>query len=139
MLAVVLALAQRRPEAFAWTLAADVVAELASDVLKAVIPRPRPHLDPLVPVPHTHSFPSGHATTSFACATVLAWAEPRLRLPLYVLAAAVAWSRVYVGVHYPVDVLAGALLGLAVGRFVLTALPRLAGGRLRRPRGPRAG
>ena len=74
----------------------------------------RPHLHALVARPHTHSFPSGHATTSFACATVLALLLPRLRVPLFLLAAAVAWSRVYVGVHYPLDVLGGAVLGVAI-------------------------
>jgi membrane-associated phospholipid phosphatase len=118
VLALVLAVLLRRPELFVWTLVADGLAELASDVLKAAIPRARPHLHPLVAVPHTHSFPSGHAATSFACATVLASAVPRARLPFLLLAAAVAWSRVYVGVHYPLDVGAGALLGLALGATV---------------------
>jgi membrane-associated phospholipid phosphatase len=75
--------------------------------------------------PHSHSFPSGHATTSFACATVLALMIPGLALPVFVLAAAVAWSRVYVGVHFPLDVLAGAVLGVAIGLSVARALPRL--------------
>ena len=61
---------------------------------------------PLVELPSTYSFPSGHATVSFACATVLALAVPRLRVPLFALAALISFSRVYVGVHYPFDVLA---------------------------------
>ncbi|HZQ02559.1 MAG TPA: phosphatase PAP2 family protein [Gaiellaceae bacterium] len=128
LVALALALALRRPGLLAWTVVADGVGELASEALKAAIPRARPHLQPLVALPHSHSFPSGHATTSFACATVLAAAVPRLRFPLYLLAAAVAWSRVYVGVHYPLDVLAGAVLGLAIG-LVARAVPEHVGGR----------
>jgi undecaprenyl-diphosphatase len=114
-----------------WTLVADALGELAADVFKGLIPRARPHVHALVARPHTHSFPSGHATTSFACATVLALALPRFRLAFFVVAAAVAWSRVYVGVHYPLDVLAGAGLGTAIGAIAVRALPRLAAARRR--------
>ena len=88
---------------------------------------------PLVPTPHTGAFPSGHSATAFACATVIAWASPRLAVPAFVLAALVAWSRVYVGVHWPLDVLGGAALGV----LVATALLKLAAGRPRlRPGSP---
>lgn len=139
VLAGVFAVALRRPQIFVWTLVADGVAELVGDAIRAAIPRARPHLHALIARPHTHSFPSGHATTSFACATVLAFAVPRLRLPLFALAAAIAWSRVYVGVHYPLDVLAGALLGAAIGIAVFRVLPRLATNPRRLRRAPRAG
>jgi undecaprenyl-diphosphatase len=114
-----------------WTLVADALGQLVSSLLKAAIPRARPHDHPLVAQPHTHSFPSGHATTSFACATVLALMLPRLRVPLFLLAAAISWSRVYVGVHWPLDVFAGAALGVGIGVGVARALPRLAGARRR--------
>jgi undecaprenyl-diphosphatase len=130
-IAAAAALTLRRPQIFVWTLVADGLGELLSDVLKGAIPRARPHDHPLVARPHTHSFPSGHATTSFACATVLALMLPRLRVPFFLLAAAVSWSRVYVGVHYPLDVFAGAALGIAIGVGVARALPRLAEGRRR--------
>ena len=113
-----------------WTRvgAAILLAESVSGALKVAVERDRPPLsrpvpEPLLESPSTFSFPSGHATVSFACATVLALAVPRLRWPLFALAVLVAWSRVYVGVHYPGDVLAGALLGLAIA----TALRMLAG------------
>ena len=111
---------------------AILLAESVSGALKSSVGRARPPLadpdpEPLVRLPATHSFPSGHATVSFACATVLALAVPRLRVPLYVLAALIAFSRVYVGVHYPLDVLAGAVLGIALA----TAL-RMLGAALRR-------
>jgi membrane-associated phospholipid phosphatase len=139
VLAAVFAIGLRRPQIFVWTLVADGVGELAADTLKAAIPRARPHVHALVARPHSHSFPSGHATTSFACATVLAFAVPRRRLPLLLLAAAIAWSRVYVGVHYPLDVLAGALLGAAIGMATIRVLPRLATIRRRSRPAPRAG
>ncbi|HZO97052.1 MAG TPA: phosphatase PAP2 family protein [Gaiellaceae bacterium] len=130
-LAAAATLALRRPQVLLATLVADGLGELASAAVKAAVPRARPHVHALVARPHGHSFPSGHATTSFACATVLALALPRLRVPLLVLAAAVAWSRVYVGVHFPLDVLAGALLGAALGLAAARALPRLAAARRR--------
>ena len=79
--------------------------------------------EPLMEVPTTSSFPSGHASSSFACALVLARFAPRLTIPLFVLAALIAVSRVYVGVHYPLDILAGAVLGTVLA----TALLRLPG------------
>jgi undecaprenyl-diphosphatase len=131
----VLALLLRRPSLFVLTAVADVVADLLGTLIRLAVPRHRPELDPLVAIPHSHSFPSGHAATSFACATILAALEPRLRVPAYVLAVAIALSRVYVGVHYLTDVLAGALLGVATARTLLW----LVRGRRRSRRGLPAG
>lgn len=107
---------------------AILFAESLSGALKLAFERDRPPVsDPLpeslLETPATYSFPSGHATVAFACATVLALAVPRLAAPLYALAALIAFSRVYVGVHYPGDVLAGAVLGVALA----IALRTLAG------------
>jgi undecaprenyl-diphosphatase len=125
-----------------WTRvgAAILIAESVSAVLKGWIDRDRPPLqnpdpEPLVQLPVTHSFPSGHATVAFACATVLALAVPRLRVPFFALAALIAFSRVYVGVHYPFDVLAGAVLGVGLA----TALRMLAGALRRSDPLPRRG
>jgi undecaprenyl-diphosphatase len=138
-IALALALWLRRPSVFAWTLVADVIANVTTSALKAATDRHRPDADAIVDRPSSSSFPSGHASSSFACATVLAAFAPSLRVPLYVLAAAIAWSRVYVGVHFPLDVLAGALWGVAVGIVVLRALRPLAAGLRRSRRVPRRG
>jgi undecaprenyl-diphosphatase len=99
---------------------------MSSGLLKLWIGRDRPAVAtpdpaPIVDLPTTASFPSGHATVAFACATALTLAVPRLALPFYALAALIAFSRVYVGVHYPGDIVAGALLGLVVGLVVARA------------------
>ena len=108
-----------RPWLWTRVCAAILLAESLSGALKVWVERDRPPLshpvpEPLLDSPSTYSFPSGHATVSFACATVLTLAVPRLRLPLFVLASLISFSRVYVGVHYPFDVLAGAALGVAI-------------------------
>jgi undecaprenyl-diphosphatase len=117
-----------------WTRvgAAILLAESVSGALKNWADRDRPPLsnpepETLVDLPATYSFPSGHATVSFACATVLALAVPRLRYPLFALAALIAFSRVYVGVHYPFDIVAGAVLGVGIAialRMLAAALRR---------------
>jgi undecaprenyl-diphosphatase len=115
---------------------AVALADLAATALKLLSDRPRPYIahpeqEPLRHAALDVSLPSGHAATSFAAAVVLArYVPPRVAPLLFVLAALVGWSRVYVGVHYPSDIVAGALLGVAVG---LTA-PRLLAAALRRSR-----
>lgn len=130
-----MALLARRPSIFVLTAVVDAAADLLAEAIKLAVPRHRPDLHGLVATPHSHSFPSGHAATSFACATALAVCVPRLRVPAFLLAAAIAYSRLYVGVHYPLDVVAGAVLGVVSA----TALLRLAGARRRSRRAPRSG
>jgi undecaprenyl-diphosphatase len=130
---VAFAIVRRRPEIAVLVAAAAWLGIGESSLLKAVIPRERPHDHPLVAPLHTHSFPSGHAASSFAAATVLSRFAPRWRAWFYALAVAIAFSRVYVGVHWPLDVVGGALLGVA------TALLLLAAGRRAPRRAPPAG
>jgi undecaprenyl-diphosphatase len=119
VIAAVLAAVYRRWGVLVLTVIAVAVADWSTTALKALFDRERPPLrypEPkaLVPVPHDASFPSGHAATSFAAATILSFSFPRFAPLLYLLAAAVTFSRVYVGVHYPLDVVGGAVLGVLV-------------------------
>jgi undecaprenyl-diphosphatase len=116
---------------------ATVAASLIVSPLKELFGRARPpEVDPslgsLVAIPENASFPSGHAATAFAAATAIAILSPRMRPYALGLAAAVALSRIYLRVHFPLDVLAGALIGIGLGG--LAALVVL---RLTRPSEPR--
>ncbi|MCW2923554.1 MAG: PgpB, partial [Thermoleophilia bacterium] len=81
-----------------------------------------PTIHPPVSLPSNSSYPSGHASSAFAAARVIATLEPALAERAYNLATQVAVSRVYAGVHYPSDVVAGALLGTAVAEGVLRSM-----------------
>jgi membrane-associated phospholipid phosphatase len=71
-----------------------------------------------VPMPHSASFPSGHTASGFAFAAAVAKILPAAAAPLRTLAAAVGYSRVHTGVHYPGDVVIGGMIGAAVGEAV---------------------
>ncbi len=118
-IALVAALLTRRFGVLFWVAIADGVAQLVTTGIKAEVPRARPHVVTLVSEPTTHSFPSGHATSSFACAVVLGAYFPSWRIPFFVLATLIAVSRVYVGVHFPLDIIGGAFLGLLIGALTL--------------------
>lgn len=88
-------------------------------VLKGWVARPRPYdameaIVPLIRTPRDYSFPSGHTTVSFASALVCYRMLPRkYGIPALVLAGMIGFSRLYLGVHYPSDVLGGFLVALA--------------------------
>ncbi|QDQ15168.1 phosphatase PAP2 family protein [Streptomyces spectabilis] len=79
-------------------------------------------VDRHVPMPRSASFPSGHTASAAAFATAVGVALPAAAVPLGALAAAVGYSRVHTGVHYPGDVVAGAVLGFAAAATSLAVL-----------------
>lgn len=81
-----------------------------------------------VAMPTSTSFPSGHTASAFAFASGVGQVSPSLGVPLWVAAAAVGYSRVHTGVHYPGDVLAGAFLGVSLAELTDRLLSSHAGG-----------
>ncbi len=79
-----------------------------------------------VRMPRSRSFPSGHAASAVAFASGAARILPQAGIPLRTLAALVAYSRVHTGVHYPADVIAGAVIGSACADLVASAVARRA-------------
>ncbi len=89
-------------------------------LIKLAVRRPRPVLEGLPPLggaPSSLSFPSAHAVSSFAVATAM-FRVDHATAGAFVVAAAISLGRPYLGMHYPSDVLAGALIGIAVGLLV---------------------
>ena len=93
--------------------------------MKLLVQRPRPVAEPTSglagPLFGEHgftSFPSGHSASAFAFAQGVSSVAPALSVPLHAAAAAVAYSRVHTGVHYPGDVVAGSLIGIVTGGTV---------------------
>ncbi|HXV96700.1 MAG TPA: phosphatase PAP2 family protein [Gaiellaceae bacterium] len=131
-LAPLLALRAGKPVLFTTLVTAATVwtADLVAVGLKGVADRERPYevipvADPLLRWDVSSSLPSGHAATSAAGALILAYLIGRGGLWLGLLAVAIGFSRVYIGVHYPLDVLAGAAVGLCVGLAAAALLRRL--------------
>ncbi len=100
-------------------------------LLKNLVARPRPFdafsdILPLIKRPLDFSFPSGHTGSSFAFAWVFFRRMPKkYGIPVLVLAALVAFSRLYLGVHYPGDVLGGLITGILIGEAQVRLLAKL--------------
>ncbi|GAB7106429.1 phosphatase PAP2 family protein [Streptomyces phaeofaciens] len=128
-----LALCGSRPRrAAVLGVAAVGIASATANLLgKRLVRRPRPHRaedSPFpgrhVPMPDSASFPSGHTASAVAFAAAVGPAFPAAAVPLGLLACAVGYSRVHTGVHYPGDVVAGALLGTGSAALVVALASR---------------
>jgi undecaprenyl-diphosphatase len=118
--AVLACLARRSVRPFVAVLGALLLAQIASDTFKDLTDRPRPPvtdaaLHALIAVPPNGSFPSGHAMLAAAVAAALWWSCRPASIALGAFAIVIAFSRVWLGVHYPTDVIGGLVLGAVLG------------------------
>ncbi len=108
-------------------IASLLLSSLIGEVfLKNLVQRGRPFtavegINLLIKAPKSFSFPSGHTASSFAVATVVGRKIEKFKFPpIYILAIAIAFSRLYLYVHYPSDVLVGALIGVISAKIILS-------------------
>jgi undecaprenyl-diphosphatase len=134
-----LAMGRRKDRAAGWRVMLAVMLSyaLVDGLIKPAIARPRPATDetPVRPysalvdaglpkralpaMPESYTFPSGHATASFASAITVSRMWPRTSALWWALAIMIGYSRIYLGHHYPLDIAGGALLGISVAWWVL--------------------
>jgi undecaprenyl-diphosphatase len=100
---------------------------LGDNILKPLISRVRPctkfpDVPLLIHAPHSPSFPSGHTMVGFACAAILFYYDRRLGAAGFIIAALIAFSRLYLFVHYPSDILGGILFGILTSILIIKAI-----------------
>lgn len=100
-------------------------------ILKPLVQRPRPFIvypglvELIVSAPHGFSFPSGHTSAAFAATTSLFCNKSNLRIPALLLCLTIAFSRIYLFVHFPTDILGGAIVGIFAGIVGSTLFRRI--------------
>ncbi len=125
-------------ESFFLLFLTQIVPGIFDIMIKKLVSRPRPivelhslietgtvHVNLLGRHLTEHSFPSGHATTAFSLSVALSYMFPKHRKLFYTLAFIVAFSRVYNGEHYPLDVVAGGILGYTLAKITLVLYKRI--------------
>jgi membrane-associated phospholipid phosphatase len=126
---LLLILPKKRPTGIRCAISLLIVF-LLTYAIKYAVARPRPYdaiaqLTPLVPKLSDFSFPSGHTSAAFAVSLVLTRTErKRVWIPFLILSCLIAFSRLYLGVHYPSDVICGFLLALIGSTVVLKMFER---------------
>lgn len=101
-------------------ISAGLLSAMSEFFLKFLIARPRPYLEMgaiILDVPGNFSFPSTHSMLAFSFAYILSKVENRATILLYLMALLISFSRIYLGVHYVFDVVAGAIIGTLIGMF----------------------
>ncbi|MBP5361823.1 MAG: phosphatase PAP2 family protein [Ruminococcus sp.] len=99
-------------------------------IMKNLIARSRPcwindDIEMLIAIPRDYSFPSGHTLFGFLAAVIIISYDKRFGIPAFLIAFAIAFSRMYLYVHFPSDVLAGMILGIAIGIFSVLVMKKI--------------
>ena len=133
--AVLLIFPKTRKTGLAMGIALALGLIVCNFILKPVIDRPRPFkvlkdmgiiVELLIKEPGPHSFPSGHTIASFEASVALLLGNRKLGIPAFILAILIAFSRLYLYVHYPTDVIASVILGTLfafIGHFAAKKIP----------------
>ncbi|MFQ6010296.1 MAG: phosphatase PAP2 family protein [Candidatus Aenigmatarchaeota archaeon] len=112
-------LIRRDKKSFIALSIAVILSSAAAYILKYLFAMPRPSSGRILVQETAPGFPSAHAANAFAGAAVLSKLHKGFTFALYALAVLVAISRVYIGAHYPLDIIAGSLIGIAIGLLVM--------------------
>ena len=110
-----------------FSLLADLI--LCNKMLKPLFDRTRPYYvldyEPMIPPVGDASFPSGHTAVSFAAATAIYAINKKWGIAAYIFAAVMGFSRLYLGVHFPLDVVCGAVVGVIAAKLVICLAARM--------------
>ncbi|MGN0025788.1 phosphatase PAP2 family protein [uncultured Clostridium sp.] len=126
---ILLTVKKYRKVGFILLIALLITSLLGEGIVKNIIQRPRafityPDINIIINPPSSFSFPSGHTASSFAAATVLGYYFKKWNYLFYFLAALIAFSRLYLFVHYPSDILVGIILGVACSLLTIKVMDK---------------